>query len=69
MLLILQLIPVYNHVVDEITDLLKLVSVNGIDAHSVADESGPRRLNAYSKLFVNEPIITDSAKYVSLYPL
>ncbi|EGO55041.1 hypothetical protein NEUTE1DRAFT_139321 [Neurospora tetrasperma FGSC 2508] len=37
MLLVLQLIPVYSHVVDEITGLLKLISVNDIDAHCVTE--------------------------------
>lgn len=66
MLLILQLIPVYSHVADEVTGLLALISVQGIDAHSIANSSRPRLLKASSKLKVYEPTIQRLYQYVCL---
>lgn len=69
MLLILQLIPVYSQVVDEITDLLALISFDGIDAHTTAKEDGPRRLGVFSHLKMNEPTKYRPCRYVRLQNL
>lgn len=64
----IQLVPVYTHVIPEITDLLNVVATSGIDAHIRTDWTGilHRRFSPLPCLSIELDPCSPIAMYVRL---